>query len=73
MYLKDMDHIIRCWVRIKEIPKIQQLKIKFKNKNVEKSGKVVRFFLKYCHQKHKLWRNSIYKMPSVQMILKHKY
>lgn len=31
MYLKYIDHIIGCRIRIKEIPKIQQLKIKFKN------------------------------------------
>lgn len=36
MYLKDIDHIIGCWIRIKEIPKIQQLKLKFNDKNIEK-------------------------------------
>lgn len=42
-YLKDTDLIVWCLISIKEIPKMQQLKIKFKSKNIEKSGKVDRF------------------------------
>lgn len=42
-YLKDTDLIVSSWISIKEIPKMQQSNIKFKSKNIEKSGRVVRF------------------------------
>lgn len=44
MHLKYIHHIIGCQIRNKEIPKIHKLKIKFKNKNIEKKWKSSQFF-----------------------------
>lgn len=44
MYLKYIDHFIGCRISNKEIPKIHQLKTKFKNKNIGKKWKSSQFF-----------------------------